>query len=170
MNAHSRMLLFPPMWVSSKSFAILKPIALFFINLYHFSRKGAASWCFCLKSLKWEKIWKIIHKGRAAGFLNVLVKRIWTEGTTTYLRSLFKWTGVRKPRTLGWNNFFRTNFQSNFLIYEKFDLAPRIRRPFKTLAFFSRFLTPNPLPLANYWPLPPKKCRRLKWMVPYQIS
>ena len=51
-NAQSRMLSFPPMWVSSKSFALFKPITLFFITLYHFSRKGAASWCFCLKSLK----------------------------------------------------------------------------------------------------------------------
>ena len=53
--------------------------------------------------------------------------------------------------------------------------------PFKKLANFSQFLTPTPLPsavfyyypsanLANFWPLPPRKCRRLKWMVPYMDS
>ena len=49
--------------------------------------------------------------------------------------------------------------------------------PFKMSANYSWFLTPTPLlsavfyyyPSANlaiFWPLPPKKCRRLKWMVP----
>ena len=48
--------------------------------------------------------------------------------------------------------------------------------PFKTSENFSRFLTPLPstvfyyyssVNMANFWPLPPKKCRRLNgWSLP----
>ena len=49
--------------------------------------------------------------------------------------------------------------------------------PFKKSVYFPRFLILTPLPsavfyyypsanLANFLPLPPKECRRLKWMVP----
>ena len=57
--------------------------------------------------------------------------------------------------------------------------APHRYHPFKTSANFHEFwsltpsvrsfLTINYFPtgnLANFWPLPPKKCRRRKWMVP----
>ena len=52
------------------------------------------------------------------------------------------------------------------------------RPSIKDVGKFSRFLTPIPLRwqffyyyypsanLTNIWPLPPKKCQRLKWMVP----
>ena len=53
--------------------------------------------------------------------------------------------------------------------------------PCKTSANFSRFLTSTPLPSANFLRLsvgkfglfltpPPKKCRRLKWMVPTMLQ
>ena len=89
-----------------KEFCIIYTDNIIFHNSVPFFKKRCRFMVFLFKIFKMKKIWKIIHKGRAAGFLNVLVKRIWTEGTTTYLRSLFKWTGVRKPRTLGKNNFW----------------------------------------------------------------
>ena len=95
------------------------------------------------------------------------MKKIWSHGL---MKSRQK-KGRDSPVSWDWG--WRENC-SHYLLYIR-------DHPFKTSANFSRFLTPTPLPsavlyyylsanLVNFWPLPPKTCRRLKWMVPYLIS